>query len=209
MHIAADDPGPVRAELERVMTLWSRRGFHIQHFTAMLATGELDLYLPEGAVAREHMAAVWRPLRRSGLLRVEQLRVMAHQLRGRTSLAAAVEADDPRPALAEAARAARALRRTAVPTAVAMGALVDAGVLGVRGDTTAAAARLADAAALLDGVNMRLFAASARHRRGAIVGGDEGRALIAEAEMWMRAHGIAAPVRMARSCAPGFDRVRR
>jgi hypothetical protein len=51
---------------------------------------------------------------------------------------------------------------------------------------------------------MKLFAALARRRRGAIVGGDEGRALIAATDARMRAQKIVNPPRMAAMLTPGF-----
>ncbi len=51
---------------------------------------------------------------------------------------------------------------------------------------------------------MNLFAASARHHLGQMRGGDDGRALVEQAEAWMRAQLIVNPSRMASCLLPGF-----
>ena len=51
---------------------------------------------------------------------------------------------------------------------------------------------------------MGLFAAAARRRLGGLLGGDEGRALIAQADAWMAGQEIRNPARMAACIAPGF-----
>jgi hypothetical protein len=49
-----------------------------------------------------------------------------------------------------------------------------------------------------------MSAASARWRLGELVGGDEGRALIASAESFMRQQRIAKPPAVVAKLAPGF-----
>jgi len=50
---------------------------------------------------------------------------------------------------------------------------------------------------------MALFATAARRARGEVLGGETGRALVAEADAWMTAQSIRRPDRMARMLAPG------
>jgi len=85
-----------------------------------------------------------------------------------------------------------------------MARLVRAGVAGVRGEGPRAAARLAEAAAAFDAVNMPLYAASARRRLGEILGGDEGAAMVADADSLMTGRGVRKPARLAAMYAPGF-----
>jgi hypothetical protein len=53
---------------------------------------------------------------------------------------------------------------------------------------------------------MSLHAASANWQLGTIRGGAEGGALVASAETWMAAQGIASPPLMSEMIAPGFRR---
>jgi hypothetical protein len=57
----------------------------------------------------------------------------------------------------------------------------------------------------LDALDMELFAGSARHRLGQLLGGDEGAHLQQRAEARMRALGVAEPARWAAMYTPGFE----
>jgi len=79
-----------------------------------------------------------------------------------------------------------------------------AGVAFATGDHGAAAAELRSAIGRFESTGMALHAAVARRRLGAVVGGDEGRALTAEAEAWMTRAGITNADGLVRMLAPGF-----
>jgi hypothetical protein len=51
---------------------------------------------------------------------------------------------------------------------------------------------------------MAMFASVARHRLGTLMGGDEGQRLRAQAEDEMKAEGVRAPERYAKSYVPGL-----
>ena len=72
-----------------------------------------------------------------------------------------------------------------------------------RGETGAAATLFDHAAQAFDGVDLALHAAVARRRRGLILGGDAGAALVTRAEAWMREQKIQRPDRMTAMLAPG------
>jgi hypothetical protein len=63
---------------------------------------------------------------------------------------------------------------------------------------------LADAAERYESADMLLFAASARRHLGRLREGDEGRALMEQADAWMRSQSIVNPSRMASCMAPAF-----
>jgi hypothetical protein len=86
----------------------------------------------------------------------------------------------------------------------AFAGLVRAAVAVRRGDARTAAALLPEAAGTLDKLTMRLYAAAARRRLGEVLGGDEGRVLVAEADAWMAGQKIQDPARMTAMLAPGF-----
>ncbi len=64
-------------------------------------------------------------------------------------------------------------------------------------------ALLERAEAGFEAADMALHAACARRRLGQVIGGDEGRTLIAAANEWMRGQEIKNPERMAAMIAPG------
>jgi hypothetical protein len=72
------------------------------------------------------------------------------------------------------------------------------------GDDTRVLAAVDAAIAAFDEAALPLESAYARRRRGLIVGGSEGRALIDAADATLRAQGVADPVRWISSQAPGF-----
>jgi hypothetical protein len=125
-------------------------------------------------------------------------------LRARCALAKAVASDDPRPYLAAAGRDARRLEREKMAWGEGLARLIRAGVAAGRGDTPGAVSRLNAAVAGLEANDMRYPAAGARRRLGALLGGDEGRALIAEVNSWMTSQGIRNPDRFTAMLAPGF-----
>jgi hypothetical protein len=65
------------------------------------------------------------------------------------------------------------------------------------------APRLADAEAGLTALDMALHAAAVRRRRGGLIGGAEGRELIASADAAMRAQQIRNPARRTAMFLPG------
>jgi hypothetical protein len=195
LRLAADEPGRARSELADVMGRWSQQGFHVQHMNHLLDETQIDLYEGQAERAWRRVQEEWPLLERSHLLLVEQVRIFLFQLRARAALAAG--------GLRAAAADARRLRRQRAPWGQALGKLVEAGVAFGRGDAAEAARLLEDAAARLDAVSMRLYAAAARRRLGQLRGA-AGTGLVAEAEAWMRGQKVASPARMTALLAPGF-----
>ena len=76
------------------------------------------------------------------------------------------------------------------------------GVAATRGDRSNAVELLTPAVDDFESLEMRLHAAAARRRLGQLVGGDEGRTLVAQADSWMTGQGIRNPTRMAAMIAP-------
>jgi hypothetical protein len=151
------------------------------------------------------VTAEWGALERSLMLKVEQVHTEATHRRGRAALAAAGEGGADRPALlAEAARCAHDLERRGTRLARPLGELLAAGVAAARGDAASALDRLGAATAGFAAAEMALHAAVARRRRGELVGGDEGRALVAAADAWMAGEKIKRPAGWAALLAPGF-----
>ncbi len=189
-HLAADDPELARREVADVMRQWSQRGFHFQHYWGLVSNVLIGLYAGDGRAAYERVREAWPALRRSLLLRIQNVRVEATFLRAAAALAAGLGD--------EALASARRLERERVGWAEAFAALLRAGI----SSPDEAAARYRAAAARLESVQMALFAAAARRRAGAFGGGDEGRAAIAAADAFMTAQGVKNPERMTAMLAP-------
>ena len=137
-------------------------------------------------------------------MRIQHVRADVYQHGGRAAVAAATASRDPGSLLRAAESYARRLDRERTDWTAAMALLVRSGVASVRGDTETAARSLRGAVGLCETAEVGLFAASARRHLGRLIGGDEGRSLVEQADAWMRSQGVVNPARMAACMAPGF-----
>ncbi len=203
-RLAAGEAEEARQELAAVMGEWSQGGFHVQHHDEVLALVLIHLYRGEGEEAFRLVRDKWPFYKSSLLLRVQQSRIDIQQSRARSALAAAVTSRDPGPFLVAARRDARRLERERMPWSSACARLIQAGIAAVRGNSEAAVPLLADAEQRLESIDMRLCAAAARRRRGQLLGGEEGRALIGSADAFFASQQVKEPARLAAVYAPGF-----
>jgi serine/threonine protein kinase/tetratricopeptide (TPR) repeat protein len=203
-RLAADDPGEARQMAEEAIARWSQHGFHVQHLTHYYGHTYINLYEGQGAAAWERSERTWPAIRASLLPRIQHVAVDVLQIRGRSAVAAALDAKDPRPLLRQAARFARGLDRQRMAWGQVAARLIRAGAASIRGDSPRAAKHLTDAIGRADAEQIELFAAAARRRLGVLLGGDEGRDLVARADAWMAAQSIRNPERMAACLVPGF-----
>ncbi|RMH42952.1 MAG: hypothetical protein D6689_06590 [Deltaproteobacteria bacterium] len=199
--IATGDPNGMEELVRAGLAGWPRETFHLQHWWEANALAHRDLYVgdPEAALAKT--AALHRPMKAAYQLRVGIIRVEFRHQRARAAIAAARKASQRDALLRRARRDARAIARDDVVPLRALGALVDAEILAVRGDGGAAAAFERAARACAD-ADLHLFAACANYRLGELIAGDDGARRKAAAEAWMREHGVADPARTADMLAP-------
>jgi hypothetical protein len=190
------------------MGTWKGRGFQVQHYYDWLARAEIDLYAGRNADAWERLRGGWRTFAASHLGANQAIFIEARHLRARAALAMAASVERPPAALLRrVARDVRAIERENRPWGFALAAL-DRGALDVlRNRRAEAVALVARAEAGFKALEMGQYAAVARRRRGELLGGDEGRRLIAEADAWMLEQDVRSPARMAAMLAPGrWDR---
>ena len=172
IYLAADDPDGARADVDYAMSRWSHRGYHVQHYNALLARAQTELYAGRAEQAWALVESQWRDLQRSMLLRIQVVRIEATYLRARCALAA----DKP-----GADRLAAALRHERVAWAEPLADAVLAGCANA--DRVSQLRKAADG---FDRAGMALHAAAARYA----VAGAGGRSEDLE--------GIADPVRFTR-----------
>ncbi len=203
-----DDTTEAKRRIDDAMAAWSRRGFHVMHYYELLARTNLQLY--EGAPRDAHafVRDRWRAMQRSLIPgRIQSIRVSAWDLRARAALALA-EAGGERATLIHTAEGdAQKLARERLAHADARAAALHAGVANVRGRHAEAARRLREALAGFAALNMELNAAALRSTLGALVGGDEGRALRDEADAWFASQSVKRPDRFVAMLVPGFARL--
>ena len=205
MCLVADDPARALAEAAQPLPGGSTTsGYHVHHYLVNLAEALALLYQGKSDEALALVRARWAGLERSYLLRVQYCRIIMYGLRARAALAAAPPGDAGKSLRAHAAADARRLERERMPWPDALAGLLHAGLAAARGDREAARVQLTAAAAAFDAVDLALHAAVARRRLGRLLGGDEGRALIVAADVWMAGQTIRNPERMTALLAPGF-----
>src|SRR6266542_4485554 len=172
----------------------------------LVARVQIDLYVGDAPSAHQRTLEWWPRLRRALLLEVQYLRVSTLALIGRTALARAAATPGPggEQWLRQVERIARRLGRERVAWASALGRALVGGAAALRGEPgDAAVAALAAAATDLDDIGMTLHATAARRRLGTVMGGAEGRALIAAADAWMAKQGILDTASLSEMILPG------
>jgi eukaryotic-like serine/threonine-protein kinase len=202
--LADDDPEAARRNVREAMARWSHRGFLVQHWQAMRAEAEIELYVGNARAARERLRRDATKIRRSFILASQFLRISNAYIRGRCAIAtAAVDPARCAARLAAARRIARQLGREHASHSPPLAALLAAGIGSVAGDREKAARSLRTAIELARRADMNLQADAARYQLGLLLGGDEGRALVESASSALAAQGVRAPLRFVSMIAPG------
>jgi hypothetical protein len=207
--LAADDPVRARQEVIEALQEWPHSGFHLQHYSSFSAMAQIMLYTGDGPVAWKHFNQQWSQMKSSILLRIQILRVEAKYVLARCALAAGEQGMETERLLNVAERIAGQIAVEKVRWANPFVSLIRAGVANVRGNSEGAADFLKAAAEGFDAVDMSLYATAARRHLGQLTGGDEGQALITEADRWMTEQLIKKPEMLARTLAAGFSNERK
>ena len=210
--LVADDADRAEREVAEAMAQWGSPEQQLQQYYELLARVHIELYRGRGRDALKLVEERWRAFSRAHLLRIQTIRIGLFHHRARLAVAAisakevvGAEAD----ALAEGAlRDARRVVREGLRWSTPLARLVEAAVYARRGDRTRALSLLVLACDDFDASDMALWSAAAKRRRGEILGGDEGRALVDEADATFRAQAVKVPAKYAAMLAPGFPAAR-
>ena len=201
--LAADDPDRARAETIEALKAWPHEGFHLQHYSAMLALAQIELYTGDTEVVWKHLQGQWQGLEDSLLLRIQVLRIEAMHLQARAALATSEGREGAR-RLRTAGKMAKRIEREKAAWATPFASLIRAGIANRKGDQELAGKLLSEAATTFKQQNMELYAAASRRRLGEMVGGDHGYQLLTETNAWMANQRIKNPDAMTRMLVPGF-----
>ena len=202
--LAADQPDDGQRHANEARQAWSQHGFHRQHYSHMLASINTELYRGDAEAAWRVVAGNWTTLERTGLLRVQFLRIEACFLRARAALLNAARGRDVERFLSIAREDARRIGRFGLRWSDAIATLLSAAVTFLEGRPGDARDMMAAAVTACERADMKLYAAVARRRLGLLRKDDRGRELVCEADAWMAAQGIRNPSRMTRLIATGF-----
>lgn len=202
--LAADDPDRARAETIEALKAWPHEGFHLQHYSAMLALAQIELYTEDTEVVWKHLQGQWQALEDSMLLRIQVLRIEAMHLQARAALATSEGGKERSRRLKVAEEMAKRIANENAAWATPFASLVRAGIAHRYGDKERAAKLLSEAAINFKSQDMELYAAASRRRLGEMVGGDHGYQLMTETTAWMASQRIKNPDAMTRMLTPGF-----
>jgi hypothetical protein len=202
--LAADAPDRARAEVIEALKSWPHEGFHLQHYIALHALAQIEIYTGDVEVAEKHVEGQWQALKDSMLLRIPAVQVEAMQLRARAALANGNFGVTDKDRLRLAEKMARKIEKIPMSWSKPFATFIHAAVAHQRGEAVKEIALLAEAIKSSDEADMRLHAAAARRCLGQVTGGAKGQRMIAEADAWMTAQKIKNPEAMARMLATGF-----
>ncbi len=198
--IAADDV----AGATRVTRLVDDAEFSFAQWGAFIGACSVERYSGDGRGAWERVQRFSPVLEKSHLLRAAVVRTCLAYERGLSAVASASVGHDRSRALKAADRYARDLSREKLAFGRAMGHFLRAGAHAVRGDREAALGELGAAIPMLDAADLGYLAACARHRRGELVGGSEGRELVAQSRAFFEAQEVKNIERCLAMSAPGY-----
>ncbi len=207
--LIADTPTTAAQMAQDAMTSWTTRGFHIQHWHARIAQANLDLYLDRPQEAYDRNKSQWKQLLRSRLLRAQITRATDLHMRARTAIALArISATAKRDELlTEASHAAQSLCHEGAEWTRAWGEFLLACIQVITQPTPPPdfLKSLDQVICLLDRADLSIDAAIARRAKGKLIGGDEGKALVLNADNCMADQGIKNPTRWIAMIAPGME----
>jgi hypothetical protein len=189
----------------RVTRLEHGAEFTFANWGAFIGACSVDRYSGNARAAWERVERLSPVLEKSHLLRAALVRTCLAYERGLSAVAAAGAGFDRTRALKAAEKYARDLSREKLAFGRAMGQLLRAGAHAVRGDRESALSELGAAIPMLDAADLGYFAACARHRRGELLGGSAGRALVAQSRAFFEGQQVKNIERCLAMSAPGFE----
>jgi hypothetical protein len=195
----------VEAHTEAAMAAWSKNGFHLEHYYALVGRIFVAGYRDETEQAHTLADELLRRAKGSLLWRIQALRIRAWHLRAQWALASMARGLGDREALLkQSVEDARRIERERVPYGAPFTSLVRAGVAFHRGARDEALRGLDSAARAFDAASMKAYAAATRDLIARASGVETAESEIAAAEEVLRAEGAVVPSRVIASLVPRF-----
>ncbi len=207
--LARKEPDEIEAELDDALRSWTtpENPFQLQHLLALCSRIDLALYRGDPERATAHIAAAWKPMRRSLIDRPPLHRLLVNSTCGRHAIACALAAPLGSPrrkeATALARRYARRMRDPEIPLMLAGAYMLDGGIAELDGRIDDAIVAYRKCAVVMDERETMLFGHAVRARLGLLVGGAEGAAMRAGAIAFLVGQGVRDPEAMLAMVLPG------
>jgi hypothetical protein len=202
LWLVDDDPGGAREDLKTDSWIAYTQGYHLQHWLELHARVDIAIY--EGATMDQKLLSQHlKRIQRSFVHRVLESRCETAWMVGRLALSEAIW-DPSRRRVVRGSISKLASYNTHHTRMLAR--MLRATLAVQEGDLEAAVRDFGEVVAMGEAAHILYVTAAARRRLGTLVGGDEGRALVAVAERWMREAGIKDAERMTHLVSPcGLD----
>jgi hypothetical protein len=206
--VLQDEPDVAARHLESVTPRGDTGNeFSLHHYYELLSRTQLDLYTGAIDQAADRLDQSWRDLEGSLLLRIQSVRIEGYGLRARVALARAARSSadksERRSASALARSIAKRLDKEQVPWSIGFAKVLRAGAANLSHERDDVQRLLREAIDVFSSAQLVLYANVARRCLGLLVGGDEGRQLVGDAEAWMTTEGIRVPDAVCTMFAPG------
>jgi hypothetical protein len=203
-----DQPEGARRWCLEVLADWSRVGYQLQQFSHLHTMTTIDMYEGKWQDALQNLEANRTNVRRSGLLKAEQVGVWWKLLWGRSALqgACAVEGPQRDELFAIVRRSIRGLRHVARPYTDGLAELLEAGLLHARGEECIAVDRLRQLDVRFEALGLTAYNGAVQYRLSVLCADAE------ERQHWERrwpetlARNVVRPERLFETTSPGFVR---
>jgi serine/threonine protein kinase/tetratricopeptide (TPR) repeat protein len=206
--LAGGQPEAARASVKSALAKWPSDRYYLQNYLATLVSGAIELYAGNARAAWELIRAHWPRMARSLVLRADNSRIYARDLRIQSALAMAAEAPRPGPLIRFAESQTARQEREGLPHGPAFALNCRAGIAALRGDHGQAVGCLRASIRAFEALDMLAVAAMARRRLGELTGGEEGTNLLAEADAFFQRVDVVSPAQWARLHLNGFSKAR-
>ncbi len=209
--LLVDDTKGANWSNREALSAWpTRADRHIQGYWEAFSVAQVHLYSGEKGRAWNGLEKVWPQVASGAFMHADFLRAEAWHLRGRCAIdAAAAGTREQARFMRESRRAISALRKSPTPISSAWAKMIKAGLRVIEGDRRHAIGLLTEAETDLTSVDMKLYAAAARWRRGELLRSSAGEELIADAESWLLERRISKPQSLVACLVPGFPTAHR
>ena len=200
--LVLDEPSLAHQFIRDTIAALPRTRFLLPNVWALNLEVYIALYAGDGARAWSLVESQWPAVSASYVLEVEYVAIILLDVRARAAIASATNEHQER-RLKDALRCARKLASKPSTWAHPISLLIQAGVATVRQQKQLACQLLERAETEFRAAEMAHFVAACQYRRGLLVGGAAGQALVTAADAWAVSEGVANPRRVFEMLAPG------
>jgi len=183
--LANDEIDNAKTELEESISRWSQKAFQMQHFWHLFGQVQTLLYEGKAKAAYELLKEKWTRITRSFLLRIQSFYLQILHLQARTIIALVAQEPSFISLLKVAKNNARLIEKENMPWGNAFAKQIYASIAAIKGEKEKATKLLAETEKNFESVDMLLYATAVRHRRGELLGNDQGNHLIETSRLWM------------------------